>query len=204
MILLKKAFISALILATAVVLQGCAGTSKKGPKKPESPKYGDFDKVVIPNKAPIIARMISTVQPELDLNTRNKIANDIHHAIKKFKVEPQIMVALIDTESNFNAEKISSTGDLSIAQINVEVWNQEFQRMKIPLIKKSELMKKDQAYAMDTMARILSILKSRHGKKDRRWYARYHSNTTKYKTDYLQKIEIRMKMLAGNQSLAMK
>jgi hypothetical protein len=87
----------------------------------------------------------------------------------------------------------------------VEVWNVEFKRMKLPLIKKSELVKEDQAYAMKVMAQILSIIKSRYSNRDRRWYARYHSNTTKYKVDYLEKIEIRMKMLSESQSaVAMK
>ena len=65
------------------------------------------------------------------------------------------------------------------------------------MIIKENLITTDQAYAMETMARILSIIKNRHAKKDRRWYARYHSNTTKYKHDYLRKIEIRMKLLAA-------
>ncbi len=165
-------------------------------------KFGNFDKVYIPNEAPIIAHMISIVQPELDHNVRNKVASDISRAITKYKVEPQIMVALIDTESNFKYSQVSSTGDLSIAQINVEVWNKEFTRLKMPLIKKKDLVKQDQQYAMNIMAQILSILKSRHGKSDRRWYARYHSNTTKYKLDYLRKIEIRMKLLSQARSIS--
>lgn len=161
-------------------------------------KFGNFDKVYIPNEAPLIAHMISVVQPELEINSRNKIANDIHHAIKKHKVEPQIIVSLIDTESNFKYNKVSTTGDLSLGQVNVEVWNAEFARLKMPLIKKELLVTEDQAYAMEKMAQILSILKARHARKDRRWYARYHSNTTKYKMDYLRKIEIRMKLLSDS------
>ncbi len=34
--------------------------------------------------------------------------------------------------------------------------------------------------------------------------ARYHSNSTLYKADYLEKIEVRMKLLAKDQALAMK
>lgn len=164
-------------------------------------KFGNFDKVYVPNEAPIIAQMISIVQPELDHNIRNQVALDISRAITKFSVEPQIMVALIDTESNFQYSKVSTTGDLSIAQVNVDVWNKEFTRLKMPMIKKKDLVKKDQQYAMNVMAQILKILKARHGKSDRRWYARYHSNTTKYKMDYLRKIEIRMKMLSQAHSI---
>ncbi len=185
-----------LVLACLALFQGCSTTTKKSKNKIAHEKFGNFDKVYIPNEAPLIAQMISIVQPELEINSRNKIANDIHHAIKRYKVEPQIIVALIDTESNFKYSMVSSTGDLSLGQVNVEVWNIEFARMKLPLIKKELLITEDQSYAMEKMAQILSILKSRHSKRDRRWYARYHSNTTKYKIDYLRKIEIRMKMLA--------
>lgn len=185
-----------LALAVLALFAGCSTNVKKTKNKIAQEKFGNFDRVYIPNEAPLIAQMISIVQPELETNSRNKIANDIHHAIKKYKVEPQIVVSLIDTESNFQYSKVSTTGDLSLGQVNVEVWNAEFKRMKLPLIKKELLTVEDQGYAMEKMAQILSILKARHGKKDRRWYARYHSNTTKYKTDYLRKIEIRMKMLA--------
>lgn len=190
-----------LAIALLALFQGCASTAPKKIKSHAREKLGNFDKVYIPNEAPLIAHMISVVQPELEINARNKIANDIHHAIKKHKVEPQIIVALIDTESNFQYNKVSSTGDVSLAQINVEVWNAEFKRMKLPLIDKSKLTTVDQTYAMEVMAKILSVLKTRHAKKDRRWYARYHSNTTKYKTDYLRKIEIRMKMLSQSRML---
>ncbi len=192
-----------LFLCILALFQGCSTTksTKKSKYNLAREKFGNFDKVYIPNEAPLIAQMISIVQPELEVNTRNKIANNIHHAIKKYKVEPQIVVALIDTESNFQYDKVSTTGDLSLAQVNVEVWNAEFKRMKLPLIKKDLLIAEDQAYAMEMMAKILSILKARHAKKDRRWYARYHSNTTKYKIDYLRKIEVRMKLLSQSRLL---
>lgn len=194
------------LLLSFVLFQSCSTT--KASKKKNSrtlvgmEKFGNFDKVYIPNEAPIIAQLISVVQPELDHNIRNKVASDIQSAVKKHKVEPQIMVALIDTESNFKHNMVSSTGDLSIAQVNVEVWNKEFARMKLPLIKKEKLVVQDQKYAMDIMARILAILKVRHAKSDRRWYARYHSNTTRYKMDYLRKIEIRMKLLQQSRTIA--
>jgi hypothetical protein len=194
--LLTKCLLGLFVLA---LFQSCASAPKK-PVKTQSQRFyeklGNFDKVYIPNEAPLISQMISIVQPELEDNERNKIANDIHHAIRLHKVEPQIIVALIDTESDFQYQKVSSTGDLSLGQINVDVWNEEFARMKIPLIDKSKLTTEDQSYAMEVMAQILHILKHRYGKKDRRWYARYHSNTKKYKMAYLKKIEVRMKLLA--------
>jgi hypothetical protein len=161
------------------------------------PRFENFDRQPFPNEAFVIANMIAVVQPELDEEERDIIASQISIAIKKYNIEPQIMVAIIDTESNFNAGKISSTGDLSVAQINVEVWNKEFRRMKMPLMDK-EKVKRDQEYALSKMAEILSIIKSRNEKNDRRWYARYHSNTIRHKSDYLHKLEIRLKMLANS------
>ena len=193
-------------LSISLIIQGCSTTAPIviKPVNKTIDLYsilGNFDKVSIPNEAPLISHMIYVVQPELDVNARNKYANDIHHAIKKYKVEPQIIVSLIDTESDFSYRKVSSTGDLSIGQVNVEVWNKEFKRMKLPLIEKENLVTEDQGYAMERMAQILSILKKRHAKKDRRWYARYHSNTSKYKLNYLRKIEVRMKLLAQSPKL---
>lgn len=186
-----------LLMSLIALFQGCSTAPKKTKGLYAKEKFGNFDRVYVPNEASLISQMISVVQPELDAVSREKIADDISKAISKYKVEPQIVIALIDTESNFKYSKVSSTGDLSLGQINVEVWNKEFKRLKMPLIQKSKLTTVDQAYAMETMAKILNILKTRHAKRDRRWYARYHSNTTKYKMDYLRKIEVRMRMLSA-------
>ncbi|MFA6238351.1 MAG: transglycosylase SLT domain-containing protein [Bacteriovorax sp.] len=177
--------------------------NSKNHKNEKSAKIENFDKESIPNESFVIANMISVVQPELIESDRNKIAVQISNALKKFKVEPQIMVAIIDTESDFKADKVSSTGDLSLAQINVDVWNKEFKRMKLKTMRKEKIII-DQQYALMKMAEILSIIKKRHAKKDRRWYARYHSNTHNHKKDYLQKLEIRMRMLALSTSLNQK
>lgn len=111
-------------------------------------------------------------------------------------------MAIIDTESSFNHEAVSSTGDLSLAQVNVNVWNKEFIRLNLAPID-TEKLKVDKTYALDVMGRILNILKSRYGKQDRRWYARYHSKTKKYKRNYLQKLESRMRLLEKSQIVAM-
>ena len=201
----------AILLLSVLFIQSCASfraphkkdlkkISKKS-KNANMPRYVNFDKKSYSNDSYVIANMIAIVQPELEKANRNTIASQISVAIKKYKVEPQIIVAIIDTESDFKADKVSSTGDLSVAQINVEVWNKEFIRMKMPPLIK-EKIKHDQAYAIMKMAEIINILKKRYEKKDRRWYARYHSNTHKYKSEYLHKLEIRMKMLAASRGLS--
>lgn len=156
--------------------------------------FGDFDKVHVPNKPPVIAKMISVLKPDFDSAQTQDVALKIHQAFSKYKIEPQIVVAIIDTESSFNHDVVSSTGDLSLAQVNVDVWNKEFVRMKMNPIE-TEKLKADQAYSLEVMAQILHILKTRYAKNDRRWYARYHSKTKKHKRVYLAKLETRMKML---------
>lgn len=196
----------ALIVLSILFIQSCSSVATKSVAKPVKkishglqtslpPQYANFDKKKFPNDVLVISNMITIVQPEVDEDQRDTIASQISMALVQFKVEPQIIVAIIDTESNFQADKVSSTGDVSVAQINVEVWNKEFIRMKKePLVK--DRIKIDQEYALLKMVEILHILKTRYQKKDRRWYARYHSNTHRYKKDYLYKLEKRLKMLA--------
>ncbi len=187
------------IISQMFLLFSCSSTknniTKKGKYSIEELKLSNFDKKPISKDASNIASMIEIVQPEINPNDRNTYAEQISEAVKEFNVAPQVVIALIDTESDFNSRKISETGDLSIAQINYEVWNKEFKRMKLPEIDLQKLTSEDQSYAINTMVKILSILKKRHAKVDRRWYARYHSNTKKYKWHYLKKIEVRMKRL---------
>lgn len=156
--------------------------------------YGDFDRVEIPNKAPVIAKMISELKPGFNSIQKKNVAGKIQQAFSKHKINPQIVVAIIDTESSFAQDAVSTSGDLSMAQINAEVWNKEFQRMNLELID-VERLKTDEAYSLEMMAQILDILKTRYEKKDRRWYARYHSKTKKYKRAYLAKLESRLKRL---------
>lgn len=165
------------------------------------PRFENFDKKQYPTDAFVIANMIAVVQPELDEETRDIIATKLSLAIKKYNIEPQIFVSIIDTESNFKANKISSTGDLSIAQINVDMWNREFTRMNMPLIDK-ELVQVDLEYAFMKMAEILNIIKLRHEKNDSKWYARYHSGTPKFKTAYLRQLDIRLEMMAASENLS--
>lgn len=198
---LKSALRTILLLSVVLFLQSCSslGPSKKVAQKKakKSSRHANFDRKSFPNDAVVISNMISIVQPELESDERDKIAVSMSKALRKHKIEPQIMVAIIDTESNFKNDLVSSTGDLSMAQINVDVWNKEFARLGKPRIDSARL-KKDQVYAMTRMAEILKILKQRYEYKDRRWYARYHSGTKQYKNLYQQKLDVRMKMLASS------
>ena len=148
------------------------------------------------NHVNLIAKMIKVVQPDLSNNSRNRIAYSLYMTTKKYNVDPKIMIAIIGTESDFRNEKVSTTGDLSLAQINAKVWDKEFVRLGFDKLNTKRL-KKDEGYALSKMAEILTILKARHAKKDKQWFARYHSHTKKYKNLYSLKVEKRMRMIAS-------
>lgn len=195
-----KILISLFIVQTVLVSCSSTKINNKPRLVPKEINLSNFDREKLPNDQRLIAQMIEIVQPELSEQKKIDYAKGISRATQEFKVNPQIIIALIDTESDFNFSKISHTGDLSLAQVNVEVWNKEFKRMKATLIDIPKLVSSDQTYAISTMARILATLKKRYAKTDRRWYARYHSNTKKYKWNYLKKIEIRMRLLEKNRN----
>jgi hypothetical protein len=146
----------------------------------------------------LIAKMIGKIQPEVKISNRMRIAQSLNNVAKKHNIDPKLMIAIIGTESDFCNSKVSSTGDLSLAQINPDVWNREFERLGLEKLNNVRL-KKDEMYALTKMAEILSILKHRHEKKDKQWYARYHSHTRKYKNQYNAKVQSRLRMIASIQ-----
>jgi hypothetical protein len=143
-----------------------------------------------------VEKMIKAIKPALNDYKRMKLAFHLNNISKKYKIDPKIMIAIIDTESDFDNTKISTTGDLSLAQINTDIWNRELKRMKLPEID-SKRLKTDEHYALNQMAMILSILKNRHSSKDGIWFARYHSHTKKYKNVYFAKVDLRMRKIAS-------
>lgn len=148
------------------------------------------------NNVNLISKMIKVVQPELVNKDRNRIAYSLYLTTKKYNIDPKLMIAIIGTESDFVNSKVSTTGDLSLAQINTEIWNKEFVRLGLDKLNPKRL-KKDENYALSKMAEILTILKKRHAKNDSQWFARYHSHTKKYKNLYSIKVEKRMRMIAS-------
>jgi hypothetical protein len=144
----------------------------------------------------IISKMISAVQPELSTKKRQEISLALYQTAKKFQIDPKVMVAIISTESGFDNSVVSVSGDLSLAQINTKIWDVEFIRLGLGKINK-KLLKGNEAYALDKMGKILSLLKKRHAKKDAKWYAIYHSRTKKFKNQYDGKIQERFRMIAS-------
>lgn len=142
-----------------------------------------------------IEKMIKIIQPSLKKSSVCRIAKYLSKISKNYKVDPKLMIAIIDTESNFINSKVSITGDISLAQINTKVWDVEFNRLGLHKLN-SKLLVKDENYALEEMAIILTIIKNRHAKTDQVWFARYHSHNKKFKDIYSLKIKKRMKMLA--------
>lgn len=198
----KELFIKFIILSTLTFgvhsnVRNSKSTTRLEPVQQDniqnSDEFGNFDVANVPNKPVVIAKMMKTLKPTISSAKKHELSMKIHEVLRKHDIPPQILLSIIDTESSFDQNAVSSTGDLSLAQINVEIWNKEFERLKKPLID-SERLKKDERYALETMANILILIKKKY-KHDRRWYARYHSKTKKHKNLYLSKLESRMKKL---------
>lgn len=145
-------------------------------------------------KTSSVAKMIHRLQPKISVKKRIDVATLINKTAKKYKISPKILVAIIDTESSFDKNMISETGDISMAQINVEIWNEEFSRLNMPLIDKDKL-RMDVKYSLEVMGEIMHLLKRRYAHRDRKWFARYHSGNKKYKQIYLAKVENRLAMI---------
>lgn len=144
----------------------------------------------------VIDNMIGKLAKYVSLPRRNNLSRLIWKVSQKHKLHPQLIVAIIDTESDFIKGRISVTGDLSIAQINPKVWNKEMARLGKKIID-VDLLQNDEEYALKRMGEILGILKSRYEKEDFFWYCRYHSNMKKFKFQYFRKIQDKLFQIAS-------
>jgi hypothetical protein len=142
-----------------------------------------------------VRQSVSKLAPHLSAERQIRVASAIYSNAKRYNISKRVLLSIIKIESNFKSSKVSSTGDYSIVQINLKIWNKEFKRLGLPAINKSELLKNDD-YAISKMCHILSIIKGRH-LKDKQWYARYHSNTPEYNLIYQSKINKVMKLIAS-------
>ena len=160
-----------------------------------------FSSQVVPNsqvresQVELVSSLIVRLQSNVNHERLNSISESILDTSLKYKLDPRVLLAIIDTESDFRQGMISHTGDLSLVQINPGVWNKEFARMKRTLIDAKKLQGSE-AYAIDRMGEILHILKSRYSSDDGKWFARYHSRTKKLKNLYHSKVETRLNSIA--------
>jgi len=189
-----KAIILSSILITSSVNLKLTKIDLFADDRPLMDYHEEFDQVKIPPRTTNIAKMITALRPKFSKQKKYQLASKIQKISKEYKLEPQIIVAIIDAESEFDQNKISDTGDLSLAQINPDVWNEEFKRLNLEELD-IERLKTDTDYSLKMMGKILSHLKKNYGHKDRKWYARYHSKNKKYKEIYLSKLNHRLKKM---------
>ena len=145
-----------------------------------------------------IKHMISKVEKNMDDLRQETLAKSLANVSERYQIDAKILIAIIDTESDFRHEMISKTGDVSLAQINPRIWDKELLRLgRAPLDKKQ--LKVSEEYAIERMTEILSIIKLRYEKRDSHWYARYHSNTKKHRKFYQHKLGKKLNLIAASE-----
>lgn len=169
-----------------------SSTSSNGDDKlVQTKRSGAFYKVVdaVENKIEVLA-------PHLGAKAKRRIAALVSAESLRTGISAAIMLAILKTESDFNQTAVSSTNDLSIAQINPRVWGKGDRFFKIT---KKHLnvarLKRDDAYAIYCMSEILRFLKAKHSKNDKWWFARYHSANPVYKEPYKRKLKFHLQKI---------
>jgi hypothetical protein len=146
-----------------------------------------------------IVTIISEVYGKQPNDNIRLIASAIAKETESHHLDYKMMLSIIKVESSFDQSTVSSSGDLSVAQVNYEHWDPEFKRLHYPKLDKEKL-KTDISYSVKIMADILSILKKRH-QKDALWYARYHSGTPSKKIAYAHKVSNELHLIESNEVL---
>jgi soluble lytic murein transglycosylase-like protein len=138
---------------------------------------------------------IMKLNNNIDQKEATRLATIIAIESKKENIDPRIVLAILNTESSFNQAAVSLTGDISIAQINPRVWSVQRFKKKIGRDLNHKRLRKDEAYAISRMCLILSYLKKTFATKDKWWFARYHSSTPVYKSEYIGQLMISFRKL---------
>lgn len=146
-----------------------------------------------------VEKAITILNPKINKKKATRLATLVSIESKKNKIDPRVILAILNTESSFNQNAINKnnngTKDISIAQINSKAWNPiDFERRTGSSLDLKRL-EQDEAYAISRMSLILSHLKENFSKSDKWWFARYHSSTPEYKDAYLKKLVQNFKLL---------
>ena len=134
------------------------------------------------------AKNINKLNPVLDANYTNQLANLIDLYATQYGIEKEIVLSILFQESSFNpfprdcnTSKEVCLVDIGIGQINYKVWKKHLNLNRKRLIS-------DFAYNLETSFKILLDLKTRYGNIDKEWYCGYHSLTKRLKRNYCKKI----------------
>ena len=157
------------------------------------------EEVSFDEKVENIVSIISDVYGKKPNDNVRLIASAVAKETESHHLDYKMMLSIIKVESSFDQSMVSSTGDLSVAQVNYEHWAPEFKRLGYPKLDKEKL-KTDIGYSVKIMADILEIMSHRH-KKDKLWYARYHSGTPSKKIAYAQKVSNELNLIEENEIL---
>lgn len=150
----------------------------------------------IEDASKILQKRLKITQKKAD-----RIGTLVIFSSQKYSIDPRLMLAIIKVESGFNQTAHNSysckfkretnknrCGDHSVAQINYHIWKDEFLKNGRKPLDFNKL-KNDDAYAIFRMAEIISILQTNFSKKEKNWYARYHSNDPIRKKNYQAKVD---------------
>jgi hypothetical protein len=137
------------------------------------------------------AQAILALNPRVGEKQARRLGKLIDYWSDHYDVDPELMVALIRIESNFQSGlkacwpapwkgEGQTTCDHGLAQIN-QTWIDKW--MLDP-----EKLVKDDSYNIYVQARILAWIKRYYGH-EQNWYGRYHSATPSKKALYVNRLE---------------
>jgi hypothetical protein len=131
----------------------------------------------VPNNYYVIMKQIN---PNIEINHALSVVYSVFQYGIKFNVEPHIILAMLAQESKFEMKAESKTQDYSIAQFNIAT-------IKHRGLNKNRLTS-DLNYAVYNMAKMLSELKLKHGKKEKTWFSRYNTATPSKRKAYEKQV----------------
>lgn len=134
-----------------------------------------------------VAKVIQSFYKKPISKNLDLIAKAVVEASDDKDLDYKLMIAIMKVESDFRQHVVSSTGDISVAQIRYETWSEDLWKVKKIKLDRNRL-KKDPKYAIQMMSEVLDVLRQRHADKDPHWYARYHSRTLTLKVPYMKKL----------------
>lgn len=136
------------------------------------------------NKVKSIYNSIVKLKPSIKFDEAKNLSQIIYSASEEFGIDYKIICTIINIESLFIQEAISSTNDISLAQISVNHWKND-KRLSKKGKDRLKYISKDPTQAIYVQAEILKILKDTYEKDDPRWFLRYHSSTKSLKDKYM-------------------
>lgn len=135
---------------------------------------------------------ILKLNKHINKNNATRLGTLISIESKKRKIDPRVFLAIINTESSFNQKALNKNKngsvDVSLAQINSGAWTPKRFKEKTGKTLDLKRLKENDAYAIWVMGEILSLLKNNFARKDKWWFANYHSATPSFKRLYITRL----------------